>query len=150
MTIRGLPSARAIWWAQRAASRTKADLAASTLDELVVLQPPALPTGCRRWVATTLRVRRDSCLVRSAVLQTWDASHGRPRDLVIGVTAPAAGFKAHAWLDGEPASVSAGYVELTRRPPPTTAGRPTAAPARSGGQDGQQAVDETRKIGPHP
>ena len=150
MNIRGLASARAVWWAQRAASHTKADLAAATLDELVVLQPPALPRCCRRWVAATLRARRDTCLVRSAVLQAWDADHGRPRDLVIGVTAPSAGFKAHAWLDGEPASVSAGYVEISRRPPAVAPQGPPAVPVESGGQDRQQAVDEAREVGPHP
>lgn len=56
--------------------------------------------------------------MRSAVLQQWDASHGRPRDLVIGVTSPADGFRAHAWLEGEPAWLSAGFHELARRGPP--------------------------------
>ena len=62
-----------------------------------------------------LRLRRETCLTRSVVLQVWDAAQGLPRDLVIGVTAPGDGFRAHAWLDGEPAY---GFSELSRRPPP--------------------------------
>jgi len=54
--------------------------------------------------------------VRASVLQAWDAAHGHPRDLIIGVTAPAAGFRAHAWLDGEPAGEE--FEELLRRSPP--------------------------------
>lgn len=44
---------------------------------------------------------RESCLVNSIVLQTWEAAHGCRRDLVIGITGPD-GFSAHAWLDGDP------------------------------------------------
>jgi hypothetical protein len=47
------------------------------------------------------------------VLQAWHAAQGRPRDLVIGVTAPSAGFQAHAWLDGENPGA---FEELLRRP----------------------------------
>jgi hypothetical protein len=35
------------------------------------------------------------------VLQAWHAARGVHRDVVIGVTAPAKGFTAHAWLDGD-------------------------------------------------
>jgi hypothetical protein len=37
------------------------------------------------------------------VLQRWYAAQGTRKDVVIGVTAPAEGFTAHAWLDGEEA-----------------------------------------------
>jgi hypothetical protein len=53
------------------------------------------------------------------VLQAWQAAHGRDLDVVIGVTAPSAGFKAHAWLDGEAACHSDGFEELTRLPSPS-------------------------------
>lgn len=66
-----------------------------------------------------VRARSEKCLVRSLVLQAWDVAHGRPRDLLIGVTAPGAEFRAHAWLDGDCPSASAGFEEITRRPPPT-------------------------------
>ena len=32
--------------------------------------------------------------------QSWLKAHGVTRDVVIGVTAPADGFAAHAWLTG--------------------------------------------------
>ena len=44
---------------------------------------------------------RESCLVNAIVVQAWDSAHGRRRDLVIGITGPD-GFRAHAWLDGDP------------------------------------------------
>jgi hypothetical protein len=44
---------------------------------------------------------RESCLVNAIVVQAWDSAHGRRRDLVVGVTRPD-GFRAHAWLDGDP------------------------------------------------
>jgi Transglutaminase-like superfamily len=44
---------------------------------------------------------RESCLVNAIVVQAWDSAHGLRRDLVVGVTGPG-GFRAHAWLDGDP------------------------------------------------
>jgi hypothetical protein len=74
--------------------------------------------------------------VNAIVLQTWEAAHGRRRDLVIGTTGPD-GFHAHAWLDGDPvipasdpgldtslpaeSAVDGGvrtFSELVRRPAP--------------------------------
>jgi hypothetical protein len=149
--VKGLASARAVWWARRTARQVRADLDAGGLDQLMVPPPPPLPGGCRRWVVAVLRSRGDTCLVRSAVLQAWDAAHGRPRDLVIGVTAPGEGFKAHAWLDGEPAEASAGYVEVSRRPAPAPG--PPRGPAGGGasaGDGGHQPLDQAGKVGPRP
>ncbi len=145
----GLTTVRAVWWAERASRQTRRHLAADRLDELVVAMPPPLPESDRRWVAALLRVRRQTCLVRSAVLQAWDASHGRQRDLVIGVTAPSEGFRAHAWLEGDPASRSRGFSELSRRPAPAVPGtlsrRAHAEQVLSGeastGDGGDQAVE---------
>jgi hypothetical protein len=115
----GVSTVRALWWAQRAAHRARRDLAGDGLDDLVVTSPPCLPASDRRWVVALLRLSRRTCLVRSVVLQAWDASHGRRRDLVIGVTSPREGFKAHAWLEGDPKSTFRGFTELTRRPAPS-------------------------------
>ena len=52
-----------------------------------------------------LRRWHESCLVNAIVLQTWEAAHGRRRDLVVGVTGPN-GFSAHAWLQGDPVPVA--------------------------------------------
>jgi hypothetical protein len=46
------------------------------------------------------------------------AGAGAAADLVVGVTAPASGFRAHAWLDGD--QVDPQFMELWRYP----AGRP--------------------------
>ena len=56
---------------------------------------------------------RAKCLVRSIVMQRYLADNGMDHDLVIGATAPSAGFRAHAWLDGESAE---GCTELLRIP----------------------------------
>ncbi len=48
-------------------------------------------------------------------MQAWNAAHGDRRDLVIGVTG-SRDFKAHAWLDGDPASESDEFTELHRHP----------------------------------
>jgi hypothetical protein len=67
-------------------------------------------------VNAVLQSRRDSCLVRAVVRQAWHAGHDRERDVVIGVTAPASGFAAHAWLDGEHPCHAEGFAELVRIP----------------------------------
>lgn len=55
-----------------------------------------------------------TCLQRSVVLQRWYADQGVDRDVVIGVTAPGAGFKAHAWLSRPDAPAGGQYTEITR------------------------------------
>ena len=69
-------------------------------------------------VAAVLRRRPSTCLEQATVLQAWHAAHGRARDLIIGVTAPKEGFRAHAWLDGDPQCHDEGFRELLRRPAP--------------------------------
>ena len=54
--------------------------------------------------------------MRATIRQAWHAAHGSRRDLVIGVTPPARGFRAHAWLDGDPPSEWAEYHEVHRLP----------------------------------
>ncbi len=152
-------SLRALWWARSASRQTRRDLARRGLEELVVVPPPSLPSADRRWVVALLKASRQTCLVRSAVLQAWDAAHGRRRDLIIGVTPPREGFKAHAWLEGEPASASRGFTELSRRPAPGRLEH-RAGPGEvsgtnrsgegSGGGDGDQTLEEQRQVGPVP
>lgn len=141
---------RAAWWAQRAARRVRRDLAAGDLDHLAVLQPPPLPGACRARVMAVLGLRRDTCLIRAAVLQEWDAGQGRPRDLIIGVSAPGPGFRAHAWLDGDPEGADDGLDEFTRRPYRARAapggGHRTTRP--SPGASRPQPVQQEGKVGP--
>jgi hypothetical protein len=79
-----------------------------------VADPPPLPAAATRGVSAVLRRSSPTCLERALVLQRWLAAHGCARDVVIGVTAPADGFAAHAWLDGEVHGRD--YAELTRLP----------------------------------
>ena len=46
--------------------------------------------------------------------QRWLAAAGVPAELVVGVTSPRDGFRAHAWLPGD--RVPPGFTELTRYP----------------------------------
>ncbi|HXE99981.1 MAG TPA: lasso peptide biosynthesis B2 protein [Solirubrobacterales bacterium] len=93
---------RAAWWALRTARRTRRLLGAEGLEAaLAPPAPPPLSPEAERGVRAVLRRGGESCLVRSIVLQAWEAAHGRRRDLIVGVTDPA-GFRAHAWLDGDP------------------------------------------------
>jgi hypothetical protein len=78
---------------------------------------PAGGANHRALVSVVLGLARATCLVRSAVLQRWDADHGRPLPLLVGVARNGDGrIEAHAWLDGERSGQ--GFVELHRRPPP--------------------------------
>lgn len=80
-----------------------------------VPKPPRLPEGARRGMLAALRRSGERCLVDARVRQAWEEAHGRERALVIGVTAPSTGFRAHAWLDGDPPCCSHGFSELMRR-----------------------------------
>jgi hypothetical protein len=125
MTLRALDPAalRAAWWTLRAVRHAERELQRRPLESVMATLPsvPALPDRAGRGVNAVLRRRDDTCLERAVVLQAWEAAHGRRRDLVIGVTSPRDGFKAHAWLEHE--RVSPEYAELLRRAP--------AAPNRS-------------------
>lgn len=83
-------------------------------------RPPPLPAGARRAVTSVLHRMHATCLVEALVLQAWDAAHGWPRDVVIGVTG-ATDFQAHAWLDGDPSTSNERFAELVRVPPPSVA-----------------------------
>ena len=107
---------RAAWWALRGARAARRQLAEAGLDALVLPPVPPLPHGAAAGVDLALRLGIRNCLVRSAVRQAWYAAHGREYDLVIGVTTPSKGFRAHAWLEVDPPEASDGFEELLRRP----------------------------------
>ena len=110
-------SAAAIRWAWSASRRLRHSLRTDGIDALGSVPPaPAIAREHRPTVLLVLRVGGASCLVRSAVLQRWDADHGRPRELVIGVARDDEDVTAHAWLAGE--GHSGPYVELHRRAAP--------------------------------
>lgn len=112
----------AAMWGLLSVWRVRRFLASNPVEDLAVAPPPRLPDRARRGVLAAMRLSGATCLQESAVLQRWDAEHGRPRDLVIGVKAPVADFQAHAWLQGDPDGDIGGFSEFLRIPPPLPAG----------------------------
>lgn len=113
---------RAGVWALRASRRTRRQLREDELDHAIVDLPrvPNLSERAERGVSAVLARRRDTCLVRAIVRQHWEAAHGRPRELVIGVAPRNGGdLRAHAWLEGDPPHPDGDYRELLRRPAPS-------------------------------
>jgi Transglutaminase-like superfamily len=111
-----LASVRAAVWTLRALVRTRRRLRKGQLKTISVDPPPPLPDHAVRGVRGVLRRVDQTCLERALVLQRWLAAHGDRRDVVIGVTAPASDFRAHAWLEGDPPTQSNGFTELLRLP----------------------------------
>jgi Transglutaminase-like superfamily len=112
-----IPSVRAAWWTFRSITRARRRLDRAGLDaQLDLPAPPRLPDEAGRGVRAVLRRSDATCLVQAVVTQTWEAAHGRERDLIIGVTSPRRGFEAHAWLEGDPPPPGESFRELLRRP----------------------------------
>lgn len=57
---------------------------------------------------------RATCLETALVRQARAAAAGVAADVIVGVTAPARGFRAHAWVDGDRADPA--FTELWRYP----------------------------------
>lgn len=109
---------RAAAWATRMRLIAGRRLRRHDVGELQLPAAPRLGLEATRGVHVAMRLTRATCLERSAVLQRWYASHGVARDLVIGVTAPSTGFRAHAWLEAPGQYTQHEYTEITRRPAP--------------------------------
>jgi hypothetical protein len=106
-------------WALRARFRARRVLWSDGIERPVRL--PAAPQGPAdgsRAVTGVLRRTGATCLVQSVVLQRWFADNGQPFDVVVGVTSPSDGFRAHAWLDRPGETGTDGYSELHRISPP--------------------------------
>lgn len=59
-----------------------------------------------------------TCLEAALVRQRWLVAQGLACDVIIGVTSPSSGFRAHAWLEEPGRSVvMAGHVEIARLAP---------------------------------
>ena len=112
---RRVAAARGGLWALRACAAAHRGLRTTALDELELPPVPDLPRAAGRGVHAVVRRTRWSCLERAIVRQRWLASQGTARDLVIGVR-HGPPFAAHAWLEGDPATASAGFEELSRHP----------------------------------
>jgi hypothetical protein len=108
---------RAAAWTLRAVRAARRQLGDGDYYRVLDLpDPPALPRSAHRGMQAVIRRSRATCLVKASVRQRWHLAHGDPRDVVIGVKPPAEGFAAHAWLEGDPESSTAGFRELTRVP----------------------------------
>lgn len=108
---------RAALWALRAQRRTWQVVGENQLEAPLRLpSAPSVPITCSRAVLAVLSRTRATCLVQSLVLQRWFADHGQEFDVVIGVTAPSDGFRAHAWLDRPGEVGGEDYTELHRVP----------------------------------
>lgn len=83
------------------------------------MPPPVSDPRATRWVRALVNRMPVTCLARSLVLQRWFLALGQPRNVMVAVTPPSRGFRAHAWLDGDPVPV--GYTVLTVRAPPVVA-----------------------------
>jgi hypothetical protein len=110
---------RAATWAILALRRTRRDLAERGLDGAHVAPPPRLPASARPGVLAVVLRRPNTCLERALVLQRWEAEHGGESDVIIGVTGPSGGFRAHAWLETMPDAPPGAYREIHRLPAPT-------------------------------
>jgi Transglutaminase-like superfamily len=99
-----------------AAGRALGQLAAGSLADVRVSEPPALPPRAARGVHAILRRQDPSCLERSLVLQRWLASQGELRAVVVGVSTPE-DFRAHAWLEGEAVTGGPVFHEIARLAP---------------------------------
>lgn len=118
---RGIGGLRSAVWTVRALRTARTELARRGLDTIRLPSPPSRSRNADQdIVLRVLRRRRATCLERSLVLQRWYAHHQVRRTLVIGVTAPSAGFHAHAWLDGDTDAEREAMVEILRRAPPVT------------------------------
>ncbi|WP_433126306.1 lasso peptide biosynthesis protein [Micromonospora sp. CA-240977] len=103
-------------WTMLACRRVRRQLARGGLIAVHLTAPPS--GGTDTVVQGALRRSGGNCLESALVRQRWFADRGVPRTVVIGVSAPAAGFHAHAWLDGDPDPHRHGLAEILRHPAP--------------------------------
>ena len=121
--VRAAAAAGTSWWTLRTWWRVRQQLAGHQRGTGTLLSPAALPEPGRAHPGRPLSVRaarltlaccRSTCLETALVRQARAAGAGVAADLVVGVTAPAGGFRAHAWLDGD--RVDPQFMELWRFP----------------------------------
>jgi Transglutaminase-like superfamily len=110
----GISDLRAAWWAYRCLRSVRHSLAAGHTG--VRVSPPMLPASAARGVNAVLRRARPTCLEAALVRQRWLRAQGVMRDVVVGVTAPSDGFRAHAWLE-EPSESAIHPSDSTARQP---------------------------------
>jgi Transglutaminase-like superfamily len=105
---------RAAWWTLKVLKQVQGDLPVTKLTEVRVSPPPRLPARAITGVKGALLRRPHTCLMRAIILSAWYDGQGEHREIIIGVTRPSSGFRAHAWLEGELACSDSEFEELTR------------------------------------
>lgn len=106
---------RGAWWALRSLRIVRRQLPTKRLDEVEVPAPPVVSEPARNAVTAILRVRKATCLEQAFLQQRWASAKGIDKEVVIGVTAPSSGFRAHAWLEGDDPCHSYDFVEIRRQ-----------------------------------
>jgi hypothetical protein len=109
------------WWTLRMWGRVRRRLTRDPRrGALPAAVAPLAPSAFSAWAARlVLACCRSTCLERALLRQARAGNAGIAIDVIVGVTAPAAGFRAHAWLDGD--RVDPQFVELCRYPALTAA-----------------------------
>lgn len=107
---------RAGWWAVRATGIARSQIRRAGVEALDVPPAPMTPAEAKGLARLAVCTLARNCLVQAAVRQAWYAGQGVSVDLVVGVTPPSDGFRAHAWLAIDPPDTFEGYEELLRRP----------------------------------
>jgi hypothetical protein len=87
------------------------------VDEITFPSSGRIDASGSRAVGRILRRRTDQCLSNALVAQAWRADHGDYVDVIIGVSSPARGFSAHAWLADAAPEASAGHEPISRIAP---------------------------------
>jgi Coenzyme PQQ synthesis protein D (PqqD)/Transglutaminase-like superfamily len=103
-------------WATRVRFKVGRELRRTRVDELELPLAPRLGLQATRGVRVALFLTKATCLERSLVFQSWYAAHDIARDVVIGVSLPKRGFRAHAWLEEPGQLTEHEYTEITRLP----------------------------------
>ncbi|HUL25038.1 MAG TPA: nucleotidyltransferase family protein [Streptosporangiaceae bacterium] len=121
LRVRAKTAARTTWWTLRTWWQVHRRLASGRWESgaLPVTTGPAGTSRPHsgRAAHLVLACCRATCLETALIRQARAAGAGAAIDVVVGVTAPASGFRAHAWLDGD--RVDPGFVELLRYPAAT-------------------------------
>jgi hypothetical protein len=112
-----LADLRAGVWTLRCLARCRRQLGRRDVREVVLPSSHRIDRRGARAVNRLLRGRQNRCLPDALIAQAWRADHGDVVDVVIGVTAPSAGFTAHAWLADAPEAASLGHAAIFRLSP---------------------------------
>ncbi len=123
MRLPSRPEALAGLWTLGATVLCRRRLTRRGVEAVALPSARRIPANGEAGVQAVLERMGATCLVSSCVLQAWHADHGRALELVIGVTAPAGGFSAHAWLEEPGAGGAAPHTEMLRLAPPDRLGR---------------------------